>query len=116
MKKIMKRGFDVSTLYHCRSDKRTYSLALWEQPLRRWLVAKAYHWYDMRIYKVPGFKLLERFLIWLHRNDPMIYLPLSAEQDCRCYFLGEKEKVVLALIEVNKELRDQLHPQSAMLD
>jgi hypothetical protein len=113
MKKIMKRGFDTHTTYHRGSDQRTYHLDVWEQPLRRWLVAQIYHWYDMRIHKVPGFKLLERFLEWRYKGDPMLYLPLGAEQDCKCFYLTEKGRTVLASFEITKELRDQIWRQGS---
>lgn len=80
-----------------------FTVELWEQPLWYWLVATVYHWYDMRIYKVPGFKLVENALWWFHRNEPFIYLPLSAEQDCKCYYLTNKKRKVLAKFEVEKD-------------
>lgn len=116
MKQFMKRGFEVHTIHHCGDDQRTYRLVVWEQPLRRWLVAQAYHWYDMRIYKVPGFKALERFLEWRHKGDPMLYIPLGCEQDCKCYFLTEKERTVLATFEITKEQRDQIHRKGGYYD
>ena len=77
-----------------------FTVELWEQPFWRWLIATVYHWYDMRIYKVPGFKLIERTLWWFHRNEPFIYVPLSCQQDIKCYYLTEKKRVVLAKLEV----------------
>lgn len=106
---IKKRGFDISTVYHLHSDNRTYLLELWEQPLHRWLIAQIYHWYDMRAFKVPGFKALENFLEWRYKGDPLFYLPLSAQQDCRCYDLMVKQRVRLASIEVDKATRDRVH-------
>ncbi len=111
MKQLMKRGFETHTIYHCDSNDRTYRLILWRQPLWRWLVAQVYHWYDMRIYKVPGFKLLERFLEWRHKGDPMLFVSLGTEQDCKCYFLTQKERVTLATFEISEELRDRIYHQ-----
>lgn len=109
MKKLMKRGFNVSTVYHLSSENRTYRLELWEQPLHRWLIAQAYHWYDMRIFKVPGFKALERFLERHHKGNALLYIPLGPRQDCRCYYLMVKQKTILASIEVGKDVRDRIH-------
>jgi hypothetical protein len=107
---IMKRGFGVHTIYHLHGgDRRTYRLELWEQPLHRWLIAWAYHWYDMRIFKVPGFRALERLLERRHKGDPMIYIPLGAQQDCKCYSLTVRQKTVLARIEVDQDVRDRVY-------
>lgn len=106
---IKKRGFGVSTVYHLYTESRTYRLELWEQPLHRWLIAQAYHWYDMRVFKMPGFKALENFIERRHKGDPLLYLPLSARQDCRCYDLMVKQRVVLASIEVSEDVRNRVH-------
>lgn len=81
----------------------SFTVEVWQQPFWRWLVAVVYHWYDMRIYKVPGFKRLEAVLAWFHRNEPFIYVPLSCQQDIRCYDLDRKNKAVLATFEVTKD-------------
>lgn len=104
------RGFDRSTLHH-RDGRRTHHVTLYRQPLHRWLAARAYHWYDMRVYKVPGFKLLENIKEWRYRNRDW-YVPISAEQDCRCYDLGERDKTVLATIEVPADVYQQMTGKS----
>jgi hypothetical protein len=111
---IKKRGFDVSTVHHLHDKNRlvTYRLELWEQPLHRWLIAQIYHWYDMRIFKVPGFRKLERFLEARHKGDPFLYLPLGVQQDCRCYSLTVKQKTILADVEVDKATRDRIYRNS----
>ena len=77
-----------------------YTVEVWQQSFWNWLMAAIYHWYDMRIYKVPGFKRLEKVLAWFHRNEPFIYIPLGCQQDLRCYDLDRKNKKVLAKFEV----------------
>ena len=71
---------------------------------------KIYHWYDMRVYKVPGFKTVERWLLnWKeHRHPGEICIPWSAEQDCRCYFLSEKKRKILLFLDVTEEQYDNL--------
>lgn len=73
----------------------SYKVEVWTQPWWRYAIAVAYHWYDMKIFKVPGFKKLEVLLQRRHGPD-WTYLPLSAQQDERCYFLTNRERVVLA--------------------
>jgi hypothetical protein len=76
---------------------------LWRQPLWRQAVAAAYHWYDMWIFKVPGFKLVENLLLsWQMRGDGLD-IPLSAKQDIRCYHLTRKGRKDLATVEVDEE-------------
>lgn len=77
-----------------------FTVEVWQQPFWRWLAAVIYHWYDMRIGKVPGFKLVERTLWWFHRNEPFIYIPLGCQQDIKCYELTNKKRKVLAKFEV----------------
>jgi hypothetical protein len=84
-------------------DDRRYVLEIWTQPRLRWLLAKAYHWYDMRIYKVPGFKQLERWLQSRHRGEELIYVPLSCQQDVRCHFLTERRKSVVATVQLTSQ-------------
>lgn len=79
----------------------------WTQPLFWWLVANAYHWYDMRIYKVPGFKRLENWL-WKGHEDELFYMPLSCRQDLRCYDLDRKKKTVLAELEIDEETYEKV--------
>lgn len=76
-------------------------VTFWQQPLHRWLMYEIYHWYDMRVFRLPGFKALER---WLQRrsHDPM-YVPLAARQDLRCYHLAKRGRVTLADIEIDHE-------------
>jgi hypothetical protein len=97
------RGYELSTRFHARLEQSvTYHVTLWQQPFLRWLVAKAYHCYDMNIYRLPGFKLLENALL---RIDD---IPLGAKQDIRCHFLTRKKRTEVVTFEVTKEKYDQL--------
>jgi len=112
MKIPMKYGWSRSRGFSLRDveNKWSYHLTLWRQPWHRWLIFKIYHWYDMRVYKMPGFKVIENWLLyWKGRRYPgEICLPWSAEQDCRCYFLSEKQRKVLLNLELTKEQYDGL--------
>ena len=83
-------------------------VSLYKQPIRRKVISAIYHWYDMRVCKLPGFKLLEKLLRRLSKKDLMLYMPLVARQDERCYFLTEKERVVLVDFEVTLEQYEKL--------
>lgn len=104
---IKKRGFSLSTRFHLTAANDTYWLEIWEQPMHRWLIAEIYHWYDMRIYKVPGFRALERLLERRHEDD-LLHIPLGASQDCRCYELSIKKKKSLASIEISREQYERI--------
>lgn len=80
-----------------------FTVEVWQQPFWNWLVAGIYHWYDSRIYKVPGFKRLEKTLAWFHRNEPFEYIPLGCKQDIRCYHLDNKQRKVLAEFKVKAD-------------
>jgi hypothetical protein len=81
-----------------------YTVEVWQQPFWPWLVAAIYHWYDMRIYKVPGFKIAEWVWRKMHwREGPLEYVPLAAEQDCKCYYLTNRKRVVLATFKVKED-------------
>lgn len=96
----MKHGISLATI-HGRDSKR-YVLEVWTQPRLRWLVAQVYHWYDMRIYKVPGFKRLENWLQSRYKGSD-IYVPLSCRQDIRCYFLKERGRKTAALVQLTEK-------------
>jgi hypothetical protein len=74
-------------------------------------MARIYHWYDMRIFKVPGFKIVENWLLKLeerrHPGDDIV-VPWGCNQDIRCYLLHEKQRKVLLNLEVTKEQYDNL--------
>lgn len=106
----MKFGITLYTVYCNSSNEPTYRIELWLQPWRRYLAARVYHWYDMHIFKVPGFKLVENAnLRWkMRRNPGRICLPLSAEQDCRCYYLARRDRRVLARFPVDEATYEAL--------
>lgn len=89
-KSILIRGY---TMYV--PDGNQQLVECWEQPLWHWLKATVYHWYDMRVYKLPGFKQLENWLWEPHRGDWQ-YVPLSCRQDERCYHLMNRNRKVVA--------------------
>ncbi len=78
-------------------------MVVWKQPTHRWLIAQIYHFYDMWIWKVPGFMTLEKWLQGRHRGDDY-YLPLSAQQDCKCFDLIEKQRIELARVAIDEDL------------
>lgn len=98
----MKRGYELPVIHGPRGSRR-FRIVFWEQPWSRWLVFRVYHWYDMRIHKVPGFKLLENWIKDHHKGDPLMYLPLSARQDLRCYDLMAKRRTILAEVPIERE-------------
>lgn len=103
MKIPMKYGWTRSTCWHIKEPRPdTYHLTLWRQPLHRWLMFKIYHWYDMRVYKMPGFKAIERWLMNQHKGDDLI-LPWSCNQDIRCYYLSKKAREILVVLQVTEE-------------
>jgi hypothetical protein len=96
------RGFTTFS-----SGDNRYQVELWIQPWPRRVIAAAYHWYDMRIFKVPGFHLLERWLESRHHGDDL-YIPLSAEQDCRCYYLSQRDKTVVARLDIDEDTYNKM--------
>jgi hypothetical protein len=105
---MMKYGWIRYTRYGIHEPRVGYGITLWKQPLSRWLLARAYHWYSMRIYKVSGFKKLEKWLWkWYdqrHDGDvDFIYVPISNRQDLRCHYLHENRRQVLVTLDLTKE-------------
>jgi hypothetical protein len=99
----VKHGISLATISGPNRDDRRHVLEVWTQPRLRWLLAEAYHWYDMRIYKVPGFKQLERWLQSRHRGEPLVYVPLSCRQDIRCHFLTKRRRFVVATVQLTEQ-------------
>lgn len=96
------RGFTVVCRYSLATRQRRYLVKLWKQPVHHWLWAQIYHWYDMRICRVPGFRKLED---WLRKPDTEDYfdVPLSVKQDLRCYWLMRRGRSVLLELTVSSE-------------
>jgi hypothetical protein len=78
-----------------------YTVELYQQPFWQWLVATVYHWYDMRVGKVPGFRRLEGLL--QKGKDPFEHISLGCRQDLRCYRLSNAKRVVLATFKVKED-------------
>lgn len=87
----------------------TFRLELWQQPFRNWIIAVVYHWYDMVIFKVPGVRWLDSKTgsIW---NNEIRKLPWSLRQDIRGCFLTEKNRVVVAAVDISRETYEKLYP------
>lgn len=104
----MKLHVSLHKAHHLRDGAWSWYVEIYTQPTWRRLVHRVYHWYDMRIFKVPGFKRLERWLEDRHKGDPELYVPLSCRQDIRCYELGVQGKKQAALIKITKERYDEI--------
>lgn len=98
----VKHGISLATIHGPGRDDRRYVLEVWTQPWLRWLIGKSYHQYDMHIYKVPGFRILERWLHSRYKGDD-IYIPLSCRQDIRCYHLSIRGREVAAVVQLTEK-------------
>lgn len=98
-----------------------YYIEVYTQPLRNRLHYKAYHWYDMHLFRIPGLRKLERGLFearcWLRARrgkESILVLPWFAAQDCRCYELSIKNRTDLATLDLTREqyvtLRNSRYP------
>lgn len=98
-----------------------YYVEIYTQPLWERLLYKAYHWYDMHIFKIPGMYKVERGLFearsWLAERrgkESILIMPWFASQDCRCFALSQKKRVVLATLDLTEEqyvsLRNTRYP------
>lgn len=105
----MVRGFgrSVGLSARDRSEPTRYYVTFYEQPLLPWVISRLYHWYDMRVYLLPGFTLLERLLKRLQGGDEW-YVPLSARQDIRCYHLERRKRTELVTVEVTQEQYEKM--------
>lgn len=108
---MKKYGFTIYTRYS-GSRSRTYYVEIWRQPLRLWIAAMIYHWYDMWIYRVPGFRALERWNRSRHDSEDW-FIPLSCRQDLRCYHLANKQRLILATFELTQQQYQQLRKMPA---
>lgn len=110
----LKHDYTISVILGRDREKR-FQVELWTQPWHRYLVAVAYHWYDMRICKVHGFKKLENWL--MSRNDADFLtiesFPLGCKQDLRCYHLSIKQRTVLARLPIDRETFKKLERRSS---
>lgn len=102
------RGYSLFTTHSGVSKEVTYHVELWTQPLHRRLIAKAYHRYDMTMYRLPGFKTIEALILGWKMRGEKIATPWSANQDIRCYFLTRKGRRVLETFEVDESTYERL--------
>lgn len=86
------KGYTLSTSWH-RDGRKTHHVELWSQPTWRYLMFKAYHAYDRRVHRVPGFRLVERVYDSRRTADRT---PLQAAQDIRCFYLAHRGRQELA--------------------
>jgi hypothetical protein len=97
-----------------RLDVKSWHVEFWHQPLHRWVIARVYNWYDMKVFKVPGFRKLENFLHnRYNRKHPdietaLLYLPIGIRQDIRAFDLNRRQQVRLARVSITKETYDSL--------
>jgi hypothetical protein len=87
-----------------------YYIEVYTQPLLDRLHYKAYHWYDMHIFRIPGMRKLERGLYearcwWRarHGKETILVMPWFASQDCHCYELSIKNRVTLVTLDLTYE-------------
>lgn len=83
-------------------DGHQYLVEIYNQPLHRYLIAKLYHWYDMRVFKLPGFRKFERWHKQRFGKDDWTFDTISCRQDMKCFFLAHLDKEVLAEFEVDE--------------
>lgn len=111
MRLPLKRGFECGYAVTSGAPDRLHYVVLWTQPWHLWLAGRVYHWYDMRIYKVPGFRTLEDWLLRREerrRPDDELSIPLSCKQDLRCYDLTVRRRTVLATIDIGPDVYERI--------
>lgn len=97
------RSYSLFIRFTNYSPKVTYHVEVFRQPLPRYLVARAYDWYSLRAFKIPGFR---RFDSWHHRRfgkGDWTFIPISARQDIRAHFLREKGKNHIVTVEIDED-------------
>jgi hypothetical protein len=86
-----------------RDGSSSHSVSVFEMPLWRYLLAEAYHWYDMHLWRWLPESWDYQLGAWvdkLKRVDSR--MPFSCRQDIRCYYLhhrGRKSTITLPLTE-----------------
>jgi hypothetical protein len=98
-------SYVLYTQWRGATNERGYVVAPYTQPFSRWLIAKAYSWYDMKIQKIPGYQLAGFLHMYWHarvlRTPPDDYMPLSVLQDLKCFYLSRKGRVELRGAEIS---------------
>lgn len=81
-----------------------YYVQVVQQPWYRVLIANVYFWYEMHIFKVPGFRTIEK---WdANRKFKKHGFPVRTISDLqgeRCYYLTKRDKEILTTYEVDRE-------------
>ena len=112
-------SYELYTTFRLDDGERVYGyiVAPYTQPMHRWLIAKAYHWYDMRISKIPGYGSLEALHAWwrikIRHEDPEDFVPLGALQDIKCFYLTRKGRNELRGFDISVEDYKKLGGQYA---
>ncbi len=104
-----RRGYELFTIHRIRKGGVTFNVRLYQQPTLRYWIARAYHWYDMNLEKIPGVKLVESLVNKrrLKRGFEQ-YVPTWANRDMKCYHLNRKEMVEIIDFEVTEEQYNSL--------
>lgn len=94
------RGYETGTIVSAHS--KSYYLEIWKQDFFWWIVSSLYHWYDMRVEKIP---FVHRFERWHHRRakGDLSYVPIYCRRDIRCYHLTKRGKITVARIDLPLE-------------
>jgi hypothetical protein len=104
----MRRGYELFTRFS-RDKKITYHVLLWKQPTARYWIAELYHWYEIRIEKVPGVKLIQNIINRRRiKKGWELYIPVWANRDVRCHYLTRKNRQDIIEFEVTEEKYNSL--------
>jgi len=124
MRLPLKRGWTLGYISHVvGTGEKRYYVELFTQPWHRWLAARAYHWYDMRVFALPGFKTVEKVKLGYDTRravragtpEPWQVLPWSNDQDCRCEHLRERGRRVLGRLEIDADTAAQFRKKGSLL-
>lgn len=97
------KSYDVGTA-HRRSGVFPY-VELWEQPLYRWLLFRAYHWWE-KLTEPAMRKISEYHRVVFGAKAGLDYIPLVNRRDIRCYHLSIAGRNTLAIAYITKEQYD----------
>lgn len=87
--------------YGIKTKVRTPYTSTYTQPLHNYIIAKLYHKWERLTW--PFFRFLEKRV---HIPNDLDYIPYTNRQDIRCYFLHEKNKIILNTIRGEEEASD----------
>lgn len=97
----MKHHISLSTVYGPSRDDKKYMLEVWTQSWLDRLGGEIYDWYHRHLYKVPGFRRLEKWLQSRHKGD-VFYIPLGCRMDIRCYHLRERSRTMVSIVQLTE--------------